>query len=95
MGYYGHEVARIYCMGSVGDHLQQAQTLLDWLTGKQITEVYPSLVYQKGPAMFRTRGRALSVLRILENHGWLIPLEEGSEIDGKVRKEAWKVVLPP
>jgi hypothetical protein len=95
MKFYGHEIARIYCMGTVGDHLKQAQTLLDWIRSKELIEIYPVLVYQNGPSLFRTKGRALVALRTLENHGCLIPLEEGTEVDGKARKEAWQVVFPP
>ena len=53
--------------------------------------VYPVLVYQYGPNGVRDKTTAKKIIRILENHGWLLEIEGGAEVDGKYRQEVWRV----
>jgi hypothetical protein len=54
--------------------------------------VHPAAIYNRGPVRaVRDRKTALRIIRILEEHGWLIPVEGGAEVEGKRRKEAWRI----
>ena len=49
-------------------------------------------VVQWGPGALRESPKARAALRVLETHGWLVPLEAGTEVRGARRKEAWRIV---
>ena len=93
MHYYVSEVSRVFCQGSVGDDLRHAQELLDWIYQQEGRKhVYPSMVYQYGPPLFRTREKAIKALETLETHGYLLKETNNTEVDGKKRKESWRVL---
>lgn len=49
-------------------------------------------VVQFGPNALRETPQARAALGILEQHGWLVPLEPGTVVRGAARKEAWNIV---
>lgn len=67
--------------------------MLAWLQ-KQWDDPCISLpdLYQFGPNPVRDLKTARDVVRGLENHGWLVPVETSVEIKGKRRREAWRIV---
>lgn len=62
----------------------------DW--GKPLVGI--SHVYQRGPNSIRTKAKARAAIDVLEEHGWLHPVTDGAEIDGKRHRDAWRIVPP-
>ena len=48
-------------------------------------------MYQYGPNGIRDKQTAKRIASILEEHGWLIRIEGGLEVDGAHRREVWRV----
>ena len=46
---------------------------------------------QYGPNRLRETKRLKALLAILEAHGWVTKLAEGTEVGGVPRKQAWKI----
>jgi len=69
-----------------------AEKLLAWAQTLGAKPVYLALVYQYGPNQIRDQETARKTIRILEDHGWLVSISGGQEIEGVHRKEAWSVV---
>ncbi|MBV8737675.1 MAG: hypothetical protein JO007_10525 [Alphaproteobacteria bacterium] len=91
--HYAGEALRLYCASQIRMELQIAQRALDWLLNKQSMSVIslPDL-YRRGPAEIRDAKTARQVITILEEHGWLMRIPEGAEIDEVYRREAWQIV---
>jgi len=68
-----------------------AEKLLAWARTLGAKPVYLVLVYQYGPNQIRDREIARKTIHILEDHGWLVPIPNGQEVDGAHRREAWSV----
>ncbi len=93
--HYAAEASRLFEVGNVPEILIEARRVLEWLHDHW---PHPSVglpeIYQRGPQQVRTARGARRAVEILEEHGWLIPLPDGAEIDGVKRREAWKIVRP-
>jgi hypothetical protein len=80
----------------VSADLVLAQRLLDWLhrSWKLERGAMISLpdIYQRGPGAIRDKATAAKLVKILADHGWLTLQASGAEIDGKFRREAWRIV---
>ena len=80
----------------LGSLLVLAQRLLDWLQRSWPPEkgglVSLPDIYQLGPGAIRDKATAKKLVTILADHGWLAPVLEGAEVDGKFRREVWRVV---
>ena len=50
-------------------------------------------IYQRGPNQVREAVKARSLMRILEDHGWVFPLDQPVEFDGADRVEGWGIIL--
>jgi putative DNA primase/helicase len=91
--YYITEAVRLSEIAAVNVQLLQAERLLDWL---QIDWEEPAVslpdIYQLGPGSIRDAATARSLVRHLEDHGWLQPIPEGATIRGKRRRVAWLIV---
>ena len=91
--HYLSEALRLRAMASTNRHLKLAQRVLDWLIEKwEEPAVYPAVIYNDCTIReVRDRRTALQIISVLEEHGWLIRLEQPIRIKGSVRKEAWLV----
>lgn len=49
-------------------------------------------IYQRGLNAIGDAATARRLAKILEAHGWFLPVKGGMEIDGHPRREVWKVV---
>ena len=87
--YYLAEALRLFHSGMVDPQLEQAQKLLDWLSGREYIDL--PTIYQRGPGSIRDSKLARCLVDILAAHGWLTPIKGGMEIDGKYRREVWEV----
>lgn len=70
---------------------RKAQLLLEWIqdSGKQY--VHSMEVSQYGPNKVRKAENRDKAIDVLVESGWLRPVPDGMEIDGKHRKHAWEV----
>jgi hypothetical protein len=94
--FYAGEALRLFSVGHFDQDLQTAQTLLDWLQASwHENRISLPDIYQGGPNAIRDLHSAMKVVRILEDHGWLKPIEGNVRINGKVRKQAWEIVPSP
>jgi putative DNA primase/helicase len=69
-----------------------AEELLQWLHDRDEDQFYLAQVYQFGPASLRTKASAKSAVQVLMDHGHVRSITGGMNIDGKYRREAWRVV---
>jgi hypothetical protein len=91
--HYAVEALRHFATRTINESLLLAETTRMWLLNVwEKPEVSLPDLYQYGPNQIRDKNTALNVARILEDHGWLLPVEGGSSINGKTRREVWKIV---
>jgi hypothetical protein len=67
-----------------------ARKLLLWLQnhwGEQVVSL-PD-IYQRGPHAIRDNFTAAKLVKILEEHFWLIRVPGGAVVRGQFRREAW------
>lgn len=91
--FYASEALRLFEAGAVSPEIQQAEKLLEWLQSAW-TEPTVALVpiYQRGPNFIREKATAKRAVTILEQHGWLVPVEgSGLIVGGKPVREAWRI----
>ena len=93
--FYLSEASRLASAALVSDEIDKAEKLRKWLLSVwSEPEVLVRDVVQFGPNVLRETPKARAALGILEKHGWLVPLDPGTEIRGSARKEAWRMVRP-
>ena len=91
--HYAAEALRLHGSSRIAADLRLAQQTLHWLLRlwNEPTVSLPD-IYQRGPTAIRDAAAARKVVRILEDHGWLIRIVEGAVIAGAHRREAWRIV---
>jgi hypothetical protein len=91
--HYVAEALRLFEASRVNADLLLAQRLLDWLH-RQWPHELVSLpdIYQRSLNAIGDKATATKLVKILADHGWLIPQLEGAEVDGKFRRDVWKIV---
>jgi len=89
--YYLGEGLRLFNLSHDNPDLILAEKLLTWTQAPGASPVYLQRVYQYGPNQIRDQATARKIIRILVDHGCLVPIPGGQEIDGAHRKEAWEV----
>ena len=90
--FYAREMLRVHAGAVINSDLREAQGLIDWIRSKEHRYVYPSLVYQHGPASLRNKAAAKKIMQLLVDHGHLNPVVTGREVDGKFRQEVFERV---
>jgi hypothetical protein len=90
--HFAAEALRLYGASRINTELQLALNLLNWLLSRDKPIVSLPCLYQHGPAAIRDKARAAKIAAILEDHGYLILIKDGAEIEGKWRRDAWRVV---
>lgn len=93
--HYAGEALRLFEAGRISADLEQAERLRTWLLSewKEPAIGLPE-IYQQGPNAIRNASRARQMAKLLEAHGWLLPLDGGAVIQGAPRREAWTVRRP-
>ena len=89
--YYLNEQLRLFNSGVADPSLQEANKLLEWLRTECKKLVALPEIYQYGPNSIRDARKARNLMKILSEHGYALPLNDGVEFEGKVRKEAYEV----
>ena len=85
------EALRLHEIASGDPDLELAEKMLGWLRSSGKRRFALVYIYQSGPHSVRVAKTARRVVRILEDHGSLTQLPNGTEIDGTPRKEAWEL----
>ena len=91
--YYADEALRLYDEGMTDPNIIQAENLINWLHNHW-EEEHISLpdIYQRGPNSLNTKDKALSIVKILEDHGWLERNPNHTIVKTQLRKDAWKII---
>lgn len=91
--FYLTEASRLASAATVSVETDRAETLRRWLFEKwPEMEITVRDVVRLGPNSLRESPKARAALGIVEKHGWLVPLEPGTMVQGTPRKEAWRIV---
>ncbi len=89
------EAQRLIQAGLVSEETTRAEAVRVWLMNEwPYDEVTPSEVVNRGPNSLRERVKITQPLAQLVKAGWLTPLPKGSEVRGKNRAEAYRIVRP-
>src|SRR5262249_54217343 len=91
--HYAGEALRLHGGSQIADELRTAQQVLDWILVHWAENAIslPDL-YQRGPNAIRDKKAARKVVTILEDHGWLVRIEQGEEKIAGNRRDAWRIV---
>lgn len=90
--HYLAEALRIYASIRDSPDLRLAEITLDWLRNWPEEAFSPRDVYQFGPYAIRDAAKAKKILAILQEHGWIVPIESGAIVNGEKRREAFRLV---
>lgn len=90
--HYLQEALRLHNSSAVDPDLVLAEKLLEWLHNQKKQIVSLIDIYQCGPSQIRNAETARKIMGILVKHHWVFPIEEGLEVDGVLRKEAWRIL---
>lgn len=90
--FYASESLRLFDEGVTDPKIILAEKLLNWLHNNW-HEAHISLpdIYQSSINAISTKAKATEIVKILEEHGWLIKNKGTMEVKGKVRRESWRV----
>lgn len=88
--FYLAEATRLHEASEMNPDLVDAQDLLTWIRAKELSVVYPALIYRTGPRSIREKKRALFLIKILEQHRWLKSVGPLS-VDGSLRRDVWEL----
>jgi hypothetical protein len=92
--FYLGEAVRLGDAATVSEEIERAEKLRKWLlddwpeaeiTVREVLRLAPVRALRESP-------KARAALALLEKHGWLVPLPEGTVVRGAARKEAWQIV---
>jgi hypothetical protein len=90
--HYAAELLRLHGAAAVDPDLRLAAKLLAWWQSQSDPKCHLAAVYQRGPGALRDAATARRIVSILESHGWIIRLPEGTQVEGVTRREAWELV---
>lgn len=90
--FYTNEALRLFNASNQNPDLMLAEELLDWAVRKGYGKLSLPTIYQRGPNQIRDKDTAERIVKLLFEHGRLMPIEGGAKIDGTFRRKAWRVV---
>lgn len=90
--HYGSETLRLAGGAAVAPDLHLASKLLSWWQTRDDRRCHLATIYQRGPYAIREATVARRIVAVLEEHGWIVRLPPGTEIDGSPRRDAWSLV---
>jgi hypothetical protein len=98
--HYASEALRLFEAGQLDKDLEDAEKLRRWLL-ESWEEPYNVVglpeIYQRGPNSVRNARRARHLVKLLEEHGWLVKLPDThpiDEVNGVKRREIWEIRRP-
>jgi len=95
--FYLSKAARLADAAQASAEIERAERLRVWLLNSwEHPEILPADVLQRAPIRsLRENPAAKAALGLLEKHGWLARLPEGTMVRGAARKEAFHIVRTP
>ncbi|WP_306047589.1 YfjI family protein [Nioella sp. MMSF_3534] len=91
--FYLSEAVRLSSASKFSREISLAETLRRWLLENwDHAEITVRDVVRLGPNSLRESPKAKAALGILEQHGWIAPLPEGTVVRGIARAKAWSIV---
>lgn len=92
--FYLNEALRLSDAAVISLETGIAESLRKWLVERwEHAEILPSEIVQLAPTRsLREMTRVKKAIPLLVEYGWLVPIEDGTVIRGKARKEAYKIV---
>lgn len=90
--FYANEMLRLNGGASVSRELRTAKRLLTWWQGQPHPVLHLATIYQLGPSELREAKPARAAVAILAESGWIERLPANTIVDGKPRKEVWRLV---
>jgi hypothetical protein len=88
--HYASEALRLFGVSRVSRQIRDAQRLLRWLANSWPgTVISLPDIYQRGPNFLREAAPARKSVEVLV---YLDPDPKGAVIDGKYRREVWRIV---
>jgi hypothetical protein len=88
--HYASEAIRLFQCSVADPHLQMAQRTLAWLRERGPLFCLPDL-YRLGPPAIRDKATATRIVGVLADHGYVERVTGGAKIDGKHRREVWRL----
>lgn len=90
--YFALEHLRLVDAGTVDPELVKATKLLEWWQARPDGRCHLAEVYQRGPACMRDSTTARASIEVLIANGWIEPLPPNVMLDGKPRRDAWRLI---
>lgn len=90
--YYANEMLRLNGGATVSRELRTAQRLLKWWQVQPNPILHLATIYQFGPSELREAKAARVAVSILAESGWIERLPPNTVVDGRPRKEVWRLV---
>ncbi|RJP75714.1 MAG: DUF3987 domain-containing protein [Candidatus Zixiibacteriota bacterium] len=90
--FYAEESLRLCYTGHIPPDLRNAQRLLEWLHSRKEPLVCLPDIYQRGLNIIRDKATATKLVGILEDHGWVVRVPGGAEIQGQYRRDVWRII---
>lgn len=91
--YYADEAVRLTDAAGTDPAMKQADTLRRWLLSRPGDTIGLTTIYQTcQPKSLRTAKAARDAMESLAAHGCVMRLDERAMIDGKLHREAWRIV---
>jgi hypothetical protein len=91
--HYADEALRLWQASVVPVDIADAQKLLDWLN-ERWREAYVSIadISRLGPNAIRVTQRVRQLVKVLEDHHWLVKATGPVTVNGQKRREAWQIM---
>lgn len=100
--FYLLEAKRLSEAALISDDINKAESLRRWIKeswpmiavaqGRDEMAITPRDVVISGPNSLRVTSIVKNLMKTLEAHGWLAPLEPGTVVDGQARRTAYRIV---
>ncbi len=90
--HYALEALRMFEGSRINADLLLAQKLLNWLVTRNEPLISLRDIYQNGPNAIRDKATAIKMVDILQSHDWLLPIAGGAEIEGRHRRDVWRLI---
>jgi hypothetical protein len=87
-----NEAARLAGTAELSAEVRDAEALLEWCHATGRGFLHSSDALRLGPSRIRERDRFMQAVGELERAGWAYPVEGGMELDGKHRRNVWRIV---
>lgn len=86
-----HEAVRLAGTAEVSPEVRDAEALLHWCHETGRTVLYSTDALRLGPGRIRDRETFTRAMGELERAGWAEPVEGGLELDGRHRRNVWRI----